>query len=213
MIVRAYTLNVNVGHAPCWMYDKVKGFEVLTLANCKPQVRNVAKADEWIAGITPTRMGLRLAYLMQVDRCVPREEYWTEYKRTRLDSIYKPRPGGGWYRFENPWHTDAESYQRDLSSNTVLWSTRFYVFSNSYTLQSKEPQGLKIHPKYFALERGGMRASGHFVKLPDGFLEWIERQTTLDLEKFNVLGDFGFGGCGCCGRKALKVIPVRSGRD
>lgn len=204
VIVRAYTLNVNVGHAPCWMYDEAKRCEVLTLANCKPRIRDVADRDEWIAGVTPTRMGLRLAYLMQVNRRVLRQEYWKTYKGTRLDSIYKPRPQGGWDRFENPWHTDAESYQRDLSSNIILWSNRFYVFANSYTSQSTEPQGLRIHRKYSVLERGGMRAYGHIIELPDDFLEWIDLQTTLHLEEFQVLGKSGVGGCDCCGRNRSK---------
>ena len=190
MRVRAYTLNVNVGHAPCWMYDVAKGFEVLTLANCKPPVREAAECCEWIAGVTPTRMTARLAYLMRIDRRLSREDYWKEYRRRRLDSIYEPIANGGWYRHKNPWHKDQESFDRDLSSNIVLWSKRFRVFSNSYTEQNTVPQGLTIDPKYSILERGGMRGAGHFLELPDDFLAWVDVHINLNLGEFDVLGDF-----------------------
>ncbi len=66
MKIRAYTLDVHAGHAPCWMVDKSRECEVLSLANCKPLIRDAAEPEEWIAGVTPTRMQLQLAYLMRV---------------------------------------------------------------------------------------------------------------------------------------------------
>jgi len=87
--IRAYTLVAHVGHAPCWMNDKSQDYELLTLSNCKPLIRNVATEGEWIAGVTPTRMGHRLAFLMQVGERITRFEYWERYSDSRFDSIYR----------------------------------------------------------------------------------------------------------------------------
>jgi hypothetical protein len=74
MNVRAYTLTVHAGHAPCWMPDMQQGREVLSLANCKPPIRTAAPVGEWIAGITPKGTGCRLAYFMQVGERLTRQE-------------------------------------------------------------------------------------------------------------------------------------------
>jgi hypothetical protein len=198
MQVRAYTLDVHAGHAPCWMSDAEQNCEILTLANCKPLIRNVAPDGEWIAGITPTRMGLRLAYLMQVSERIERARYWDQYERNRFDSIYRPTRDGRWSRLDNPWHRDEESFERDLSSNYVLLSRNFYVFANSYTDRETEARGLDIPPDYSALERGGMRGYGHFIDVPDTFLGWVKRQHSLTLAEFKVIRSFGDGGCLCC---------------
>ena len=198
MRIRAYTLDVHVGHAPCWMYDKSEDRELLTLANCKPPIRDVAPVGEWIAGVTPTRMEHRLAYLMQVKKPISRLKYWERYKDSRFDSIYRPNLNGGWKRLKNPWHSDQESFTRDLSSNRVLLSKRFYMFANSYSKYEKSPRGLKLPGRYSALARGGMRNAGHFIEMPNSFLSWIEKQPRLKLGEFQILGEFGVSGCGCC---------------
>jgi hypothetical protein len=139
------------------MFDPERNCEVLTLANCMPRIREVANETEWIAGITPTRMGLRLAYLMRVDERLPRRQYWDCYRRTRLDSIYK-LVRGHWHRFPNPWHNNKDTRRKDLSSKWVLWSRTFYVFANSYDRKNTAPLGLELDPTYAVLQRGGMRA-------------------------------------------------------
>ena len=179
------------------MYDPNVGCEVLTLANCKPPIRTAAKKCEWIAGITPTRMTLRLAYLMQVNDKLRREQYWARYNSTRFDSIYRPRADGGWFRFKNSWHMDEESFKTDLSSDFVLRNKTFCMFANSYTDHCTEPHGLKLDQNYLALARGGMRGYGHFIELPNDFLSWIEQQPRLALKDFTVLREFVDGGCGC----------------
>src|ERR1019366_9148719 len=64
LLRRAYTLTVNVNHAP--HLGEHNGRLLLTLANCKPGIRSVARKGEWVAAITPKKMGYRLAYLMRV---------------------------------------------------------------------------------------------------------------------------------------------------
>ena len=69
--IRAYTLVVNYGFAPCRWRKKPDGryeeTNLLTLANCMADMRGVVKGTEWIAGIAPNGMTNRLAYLMRVD--------------------------------------------------------------------------------------------------------------------------------------------------
>jgi hypothetical protein len=198
MRIRAYTLDVHVGHAPCWMYDPARNCELLTLANCKPLIRDVASEGEWIAGVTPTRMGHRLAYLMRVGERITRFQYWERYKDSRLDSIYRPKANGGWKQLKNPWHFNEESFTRDLSSDWVLLSRDFYVFANSYSGSETNPRGLVLPDEYSELARGGMRGYGHFIDLPDTFLPSIQKLARLELADFRVLRDFGDDGCGCC---------------
>jgi len=197
MKIRAYTLTVHAGHAPCWMHDKSENLELLTLANCKPQIRDAASVGEWIAGVTPKAMGCRLAYLMQVGERLTRTEYWERYKQSRHDSIYKPQARGGWKQLKNPWHFDNESQKHDLSSDWVLLSTEFFVFANSYEGEAGV-RGLALPDMYSELSKEGMRAYGHFIELPDAFLPWVQEQPRLMLGDFVVLKDFGNSGCGCC---------------
>jgi Nucleotide modification associated domain 2 len=198
MRVRAYTLTVHAGHAPCWTHDTQQGREVLSLANCKPQIRSAAPVGEWIAGITPKDMGCMLAYLMRVSERLTRKEYWERYERSRHDCIYKPTPRGGWQQLKNPWHVDERSKQEDLSSDWVLLSTEFMVFANSYREGTTKADGLCLRGHYPALSKEGMRGAGHFIDLPDTFLPWIDKQAKLRLDDFAVLRDFGGRGCGGC---------------
>lgn len=198
MKIRAYTLAVHVGHAPCWMRDSLENHELLTLANCKPLIRDAASIGEWIAGVTPTRMEHRLAYLMHVGERLTRFEYWERFKESRLDSIYCPRANGGWKQLKNPWHVDEESAERDLKSEWVLLSREFFVFANSYTDSANAARGLQLPDEYSGLARGGMRGAGVFIDLPGSFLSWVRKQRRLKLTDFQVLRDFDADGCGCC---------------
>jgi len=198
MRIRAYTLAVHVGHAPCWMYDPSQNCELLTLANCKPKIRDVAHEGEWVAGVTPKGMGYKLAYLMQVDKRVTRTQYWERFEKSRLDSIYRPQRNGNWKQLANPWHLDEESRAHDLSSEWVLLSQDFYVFANSYLEHDTSPSGLSLPERYSGLARGRMRNAGHLIDLPDSFLPWIRKQPRLKLDDFRVLREFGDKGCRCC---------------
>jgi Nucleotide modification associated domain 2 len=198
MRIRAYTLTVHAGHAPCWMHDNEQGCEVLSLANCKPAIRSAAPVGEWVAGITSKDMGCRLAYLMKVGERLTRTEYWTRYERSRHDSIYKPLARGGWRQLKNPWHVDEKSKKEDLSSEWVLLSTEFFVFANSYAEGEAGVDGLALSPAYSELSKEGMRGAGHFIELPDAFLPWVRKRPRLRRDDFVVLKDFGNKGCGCC---------------
>ena len=207
MRIRAYTLAVHVGHAPCWMHDNSQNCELLTLANCKPQIRDFALEGEWVAGVTSKRMECGLAYLMHVSERITRTEYWRRYKNSRFDSIYRPKVNGEWKQLKNPWHFDKESLDKDTKSDWVLLSKEFYVFANSYTDRETTPRGLTLPDRYSALARGGMRGPGHFIELPDSFLPWVQKQPRLHLEQFTVIGNLEGGGCRSGGKE--RCLPTR----
>src|SRR6185437_1981901 len=148
------------------MNDPSQNRELLTLANCKPKIRDVAIKGEWVAGVTPKGMGYRLAYLMQVDERITRTQYWKRFEKTRMDSIYKPQNSTGWRQLKNPWHFDEQSRTHDLKSEFVLLSKNFYVFADSYVEHDRTPCGLNLPKRYSGLARGRMRNAGHFIDLP-----------------------------------------------
>jgi hypothetical protein len=169
MQIRAYTLAVNFNHAPH------VGGRLLTLANCKAGIRRVARRDEWIAGVTPKRMGYRLAYLMRVGDSWTRARYWQKFKRGREDSIYQPTTGGRFRLLKNPFH-DASNYDTDTECNRVLWSHEFYYFAEPYDRDDTDPHGLILDTKYSKLCRSMRTRYGFLIDVPDDFVEWVKRQ-------------------------------------
>jgi Nucleotide modification associated domain 2 len=194
MLVRAYTLTVNVNHAP--HVGNHDGRVLLTLADCKPGIRRIAKKDEWIAAITPKKMEYRLAYLMRVGGCWTREEYWGKFKQTRADSIYKPGTAGRFKLLENPFH-GAENSARDTSCNRILWSDEFYYFAESYDWGETTPHGLIIDPAYDRLCRSMRTRYGYLIEMPDDFVEWVKRRPGR-LEKLRTLSPEKGHTCGNC---------------
>jgi len=192
MRIRAYTLTVNVNHAPHVSNDSSPLF---TLANCKPGIRNVAKKGEWIAAITPKNMGYRLAYLMQVGDSWTREEYWQKFNRSRADSIYKPT-NGGYKLLKNPFH-DADNSVTDTTCNRVLWSHRFYYFAEPYELGEKTARGLTLPKKYGSLCRSMRTRYGYLIDVPNDFVEWVMKQPGK-LDKLATLYPRDNHSCGQC---------------
>jgi hypothetical protein len=173
MRIRAYTLTVNVNHAP--HVGPHNGRLLLTLANCKPGIRRSAKSGEWVAAITPKKMDFRLVYLMRVGGAWTRTEYWQKFKKTRADSIYEPTTDGRFKLLKNPFH-DARNYDGDTSCNRILWSNEFYYFAESYEQGEGVVQGLLLDIKYRALCRPMRTFCGVFIEMPDNFVEWVKKQ-------------------------------------
>lgn len=171
--LRAYTLTVNVNHAPhVGMHD---GRLLLTLANCKPGIRQTARKGDWIVAITPREMGYRLAYLMRVGGVWTRAEYWQKFKRSREDSIYKPTTDGRFRLLKNPFH-DASNHARDTKCNLVLWSDVFYYFAEPYDIGENDPHGLILDKKYKNLCRSMRTRYGFLLDVPADFVRWVKRQ-------------------------------------
>jgi hypothetical protein len=141
----SYKLTVDSGFAPNPFHG------VMTLATCKPKIRESKKPGDWLAGFTS--IGLngdeagyeRLIYLMQVTDKIFISEYWNnpayEVKKptpdaTRKnsvgDNIYKPVVGNpishlDFEQIPNRSHK-PENAEKDLSGRYVLISKKFWYF-------------------------------------------------------------------------------------
>jgi Nucleotide modification associated domain 2 len=123
---------------------------ILTLANCKPQMRKLKKAGDYIAGFTSKGLCKdevgheRLIFLMKITEKMTYAEYYNDpkfqckipSKETLIsktgDNIYKPVEGetDKFEIIENKNHT-IENMEHDLSGGFVLASTEFYYFGKS----------------------------------------------------------------------------------
>jgi hypothetical protein len=120
--IRRYTVVANTGFAPCRFsrsHNAYASTDLLTLANCMADMRRVAEVGEWVAGITPSRMTNRLAFLMHVDGEYTRANYWETFRGSRLDCIYRPNPevSSGFDQLPNPWHGLSNSIQPTVNSD------------------------------------------------------------------------------------------------
>jgi Nucleotide modification associated domain 2 len=187
--IRRYTVEVNSGFAPCRFMHSNGTYvptNVMTLANCMADMRQVVQVGEWVAGVTPNRMTNRLAFLMKVDGEYTRAEYWAKYEGSRLDCIYRPNPKAkcSFEQLPNPWH-GADEQAKDMKCHRILWSTKFYWFAQSYNKRTKAPHGLQLPPEYLKLALSQRSRYGVFCELPESFLRWVSEQPQLD--SFNVL--------------------------
>lgn len=97
-LLRSYKMIVDSGFAP--NYD----FGVLTLATCKPYIREVAKVGEWLAGFSSKTLDgseigkEKLIYLAKITKKLTFAQYWESYPQkrpdatnTQGDNIYQPK--------------------------------------------------------------------------------------------------------------------------
>lgn len=146
MKLYSYILRYDHGFAPNPF------FGYCTLACCKPDIRRVAKAGDWIVGLTPKSFGHEIAYYMKVSEVIPNfDAYWRDarFKLKRPnprgdalhrsgDNIYEPL-GEGKYRQLPSWHSrppftsteDPQEAERDLGGLRVLVSKDFAYFGSN----------------------------------------------------------------------------------
>lgn len=108
---------------------------LLSLANCVWQIRERAKVDDWLVGLTSIGKhpdGRRLSYVARVDKKITRREYWENYARAynsystgRRDNYYEPSTCNPFFTMHhNDFHT-SEDMEKDLASGYVLLSRTF----------------------------------------------------------------------------------------
>lgn len=141
----SYKLTNDSGFAP----NPFGG--IMTLATCKPKIREHKQQGDWLAGFTSGQLNgdavgsERLIYLMQITDKILISEYWnspqyeykkplphTDRKRKFGDNIYKPLSGNAlspsdFEQITNISH-QADSIERDLSGRYVLLSKKFWYF-------------------------------------------------------------------------------------
>ena len=132
MKLRSYKMTHDTGFAP-----NICG-NTLSLATCKPKIRQICNIDEWIAGFTSKKVNgkqvieKRLIYLAKVSDKINFAEFWHyfEHKRPNRvengDNIYKPS-GKNYEQMPNAHHGEF-CKENDLKADNVLLCYEFYYF-------------------------------------------------------------------------------------
>jgi hypothetical protein len=121
MRIFMYVLAADGGFAPNPFHG------CCTLGCCKPAIRRRARPGDWVVGITPKRLGNRLAYAMLGEEVLTFEQYWKDsrFRRKRPrwgpgrsllekcgDNCYKPE-GDGTFRQLRSMHWDRDKDRED----------------------------------------------------------------------------------------------------
>ena len=148
----SYKLTSDTGFAPNPF------FGILTLACCKPEIRENRNIGDYIAGFTSNTLDgseigkEKLIYFMKITGTIPFSKYWTDPRfqnkkpdlksselRSQIgDNIYEPIPHSSEFKqLANLRHCES-NIERDLKSYQVLFSTDFYYFGASAILLPEE---------------------------------------------------------------------------
>ncbi len=139
-----YVLKRDYGFAPNPFY----GF--LTLATCKPKIRNKAQVGDFIIGNAPADLDNKLVFMAKVSKVITFNEYWNnkEYackkpimngslKKLYGDNIYHQLENGEWMQ-ENSHHSkqdgsiNTDNLTRDTgTTDRVLIADEFFYFGKS----------------------------------------------------------------------------------
>jgi hypothetical protein len=153
----SYKMTHDTGFAPNPFHG------ILSLANCKPQIRLKKDIGAFIAGFTSKRLNgdkvgeERLVYLMKVTEKVPYREYFNDKRfKSKIpgtenlisiagDNIYKPDPksDSGFIQLPNPYH-GKKQIDHDLNGKYVLLSNEFFYFGSGAIPVYKSKFNIKI---------------------------------------------------------------------
>lgn len=176
-----YVVRHDTGFAP----NPYHGF--LTLACCKPLIRQSAKVGDWImgGGSVATGRGAQLVYVMQVSEALTFEEYWDDprfkAKKPCIDARFEDWVGDNIYPDAHgtqqlpSMHSEAgcspceDDMDKDLSVDRVLVGERFVYWGDDGPLKPHFP----TEPLYF--DRG--HKFRYKPQLVSEFLEWVESLT------------------------------------
>jgi len=184
----SYKMTHDTGFAPNPFHD------ILTLANCKPQIRKSKRINDWIAGFTSSQLSgdsigyERLVYLMKVTEKVDYSEYWNNPRfKAKIpilssdnivdkagDNIYMPVSPIGFKQIPNKNHNES-NFRHDLNGKYILISDEFYYFGNSAIIIPN-----RIRPK---VPRGqsGQGVRTHNLEKAMLFIEYIKKNYTKGL--------------------------------
>lgn len=141
-----YAVTYDLGFAP----NPFGG--LLSLACCKPNIRERAEIGDWIVGLTGTKLKptLRCVFAMVVTGHMTFDQYWGDAaftsRRPRRngsrkaivgDNIYHRSGEGSAWLQEDSVHSQVDGLQCDLNTahdtriNRILLSERFIYFGNA----------------------------------------------------------------------------------
>ncbi len=137
---------------------------VLTLADCKQQIRRAAKVGDWVIGHSSKKLGQKLLYMMKVTEILTFDQYWNDprylSKRPCMngslvtmygDNIYYHDESGNWKQEDSHHSLDhGKVNQLNLKRDTgttdkVLISTEFIYLGKSMIAMPDDLRGY-IHP-------------------------------------------------------------------
>ena len=171
MKIMSYIITHDYGFAP----NPYGGF--LTLATCKPKIRNSAKIGDILVGIGSSTGAYknRLIYAAQVSNVVDMNEYFENpiyqvkkpsdenISRRRGDNIYY-QENGTWIQLNNPFH-DEGNISHDLNSTNVLICEDFWYFGNKAPLLPENFLGI--------VKKGPGHKNINDQILASSFLDWL----------------------------------------
>ena len=168
MKIKSYIIKHDHGFAP----NPYCGF--LTLATCKPRIRNSANIKDIIVATGSITRGYKnkLIYAAQVSQVIDMNKYFEDpvYQVKKpscendiRDNIYY-RENGNWKQLNNRFHT-KDDMKRDLSSTKVLVCKDFWYFGREAPL---------LPENFFEIVKKG---PGHKnidnINVISGFLDWL----------------------------------------
>jgi hypothetical protein len=196
MKLHSYVVARDYGFAPNPFYG------VCTLATCKPNIRGVARIDDWVVGTgSKTRdREKRLVYAMRVTGALTFEEYWADprfqdkkpnlrgsTKQAFGDNIYSKRAGTDAWCQANSHHSledgtpNASNVKADTATDRMLFSDDCVYWGGSGPLLPS--RFLDFGPGHISL----CAVRGHKNSFPqefvDEFIAWLRS-----------LGESGFAG-------------------
>ena len=139
-MVRDFGFAPNPFHGAC------------TLATCKPVLRRVARAGDWVFGVGGVRLGDagRLIFGMNVSETMSFDQYWLDPRFQRKkpirngslstlvgDNIYHRDPASGDWIQADSHHSrpdgtaDPDNIRSDTATDRVLIAKRFVYFGKS----------------------------------------------------------------------------------
>lgn len=138
----------------------------LTLATCKPVIRRVAAAGDWVLGFYPSPADPgTLGWAARVSRKLPHPDYEVEF-RGRRDAVYGRRDGKI-VRLRKDYHPKQCDMDRDLSGDVLLFdpSASWYFGDRPKVL----PPGLM----HLAARGQGHRVNGARPGDEKALLTWL----------------------------------------
>lgn len=140
----SYVVKRDYGFAPNPFY----GF--LTLATCKPMIRNKAQVGDFIIGNAPVDLDNKLVFIAKVSKVITFNEYWNNeeyackkpvmngsFKKLYGDNIYHQLENGEWMQ-ENSHHSNqdgsinTDNLTRDTgTTDHILIADEFFYFGKS----------------------------------------------------------------------------------
>ena len=161
MYLYSYVITRDYGFAPNPFWN------ICSLATCKPQIRERALKDDWIAGFggANTAITHKMVFLMQVDEICTFDEYWVDprffMKKPRFDGNYQQCYGDNIYHhIGNEWmqENSHHSYADGINKNNLIHDTRIDRVLISFHYWYFGENAIELPPKFTeAIATGSVR--------------------------------------------------------